>query len=190
MITTAPIPELFRWRWFSGEGKVRVLNLYQIRNLARGNRSPQEVRERADHLVDEIVGCFDPLLFSATRSLWEHEARPVYSRFPEGFEKHFESARVRGPDALESETLVPALRVIDESTNDFRESDRLVKALPTNIAKADVIEAVYTKRGREIYFWYKQYPAGFEELKSRLPADHPLLRVRPPVNAAPVRYPD
>lgn len=195
-IAASTIPARYRENWFSGEGDDRILKIYRINYLSEGDLPPETVKRKADHLVEEIKLCFDPLLLSAMPDFWDHKVGPSYFRFTDGFGERFLRTRYRGPGALRSEYVFDASAALNwlQLSASFEQQDRYRKLLPRHVLQADVIEAKYTTpndRGlRVLYFWYKEYPDGFEDLKKKLPRDHPILKIRPPVDAAPDRNPE
>lgn len=190
-IEASRIPDSYRNDWIAETADGPVLELYRIKYLWDSREIPEPDREEAKRLYLAIKG-IDPLLLSAAPRLWAYRAEggaDWRERLPEGFAERFTKGRYIGRGALCSEILTPARHVIvGLASGDHEAISRYWKAVPDHILKALVIEAEYELNYptiRRKYYWYKEEPEGFSDMRQKLPPDHPLLRVEGAQQQAP-----
>ena len=183
---------------FSGTGNERKLLLYRIPEIESGDLASPQAKAIATHLEAELRECLPP----GVNIYWpfgNQDPPKTAIEAPASPLKPIAANGYRGPGALLSQELKGMESTIyDLSTYVKYRRDmsplaywNMVNSLPREV---QCIKAVYRSptiadTTRTVYFWYKQAPPEFTEMKKTLPSYHPALLIRDACDNAPDRLP-
>lgn len=195
-IQASSFPEHQVNSWKVASPKGMMLPLYKLSDLTTLGRTSLD-RERANQLVEELQGLLDPLLMQVIPDLWS-ESRVRCSMSEEELRriaKRLEKNRYLGPGALTSMREFPLAsalnRLYSRSGIPLRQSITYDRMLPEEIRKLRVLKCTFRrheyKSQMERFYWLNNYLEDFKQLLEKVPTNHPIRKIYPPVDEAPNR---